>query len=106
MLAGQTKSIMVFLILANYYFIVGKVAENSAGPSLLLDTAGDSGIVLRAKLKSAVQRISELARDKEQLIQIGNRLRAELARVSGIKQNLIYTNHLFPTDSYENSNAG
>ena len=38
---------------------------------------------LRMKLQAAVRRISGLAQEKEQLIQMGNRLRAELARYTG-----------------------
>lgn len=38
---------------------------------------------LQAKLNTAVQRITQLVREKDQLIQMGNKLRAELARCQG-----------------------
>ncbi|XP_046573024.1 coiled-coil domain-containing protein 57-like isoform X2 [Haliotis rubra] len=41
---------------------------------------------LRAKLKQAVKHISQLAKEKQQLIEIGNRLRAELKKSAGNTQ--------------------
>ncbi|XP_071106451.1 coiled-coil domain-containing protein 57-like isoform X1 [Haliotis cracherodii] len=41
---------------------------------------------LRAKLKQAVKHISQLAKEKQQLIEIGNRLRAELKKSAGSTQ--------------------
>ena len=38
---------------------------------------------LHSKLQAAAQRIRQLSQEKEQLIQTGNRLRAELAKYSG-----------------------
>jgi len=38
---------------------------------------------LHSKLQAGAQRISQLSQEKEQLIQMGNRVRAELAKYTG-----------------------
>lgn len=43
---------------------------------------------VHSKLKVAAQRISQLSQEKEQLIQIGNRLRAELAKFTGDRRSV------------------
>lgn len=44
--------------------------------------AGCSVQVIQSKLKEAVRKISSLSQEKHQLIEMGNRLRAELGAVS------------------------
>eukprot|EP00062_Callorhinchus_milii_P004534 gi/632943018/ref/XP_007886733.1/ PREDICTED: coiled-coil domain-containing protein 57 isoform X2 [Callorhinchus milii] len=54
--------------------------SNSASVSGPLKQSSSSASVLQAKLKQAARHISRLAREKQQLIEMGNRLRAELLR--------------------------
>ncbi|XP_066292208.1 coiled-coil domain-containing protein 57-like [Branchiostoma lanceolatum] len=44
---------------------------------------GSEVVELRRKLKGAAQHIGQLAKERQQLIELGNRLRAELARATG-----------------------
>ncbi|XP_078609551.1 coiled-coil domain-containing protein 57-like isoform X2 [Branchiostoma floridae x Branchiostoma japonicum] len=44
---------------------------------------GSEVMELRRKLKGAAQHIGQLAKERQQLIELGNRLRAELARATG-----------------------
>ena len=44
---------------------------------------------LHSKLQVAARRISQLSQEKEQLIQMGNRLRAELAKHTGKAWNIL-----------------
>ncbi|XP_015762342.1 PREDICTED: coiled-coil domain-containing protein 57-like [Acropora digitifera] len=52
-------------------------AESSIRP------ASQDSSSLHSKLKAAARRISQLSQEKEQLIQMGNRLRADLAKYTG-----------------------
>ncbi|XP_059804574.1 coiled-coil domain-containing protein 57 isoform X5 [Hypanus sabinus] len=52
-------------------------------------------LVLRSKLKQAAHYISQLSRDKQQLIEIGNRLRAELVKSGlSVSQPSVTVSHL------------
>ncbi|XP_038065963.1 coiled-coil domain-containing protein 57-like isoform X2 [Patiria miniata] len=56
---------------------------HSLRKQLAAQGGSESESVLRAKLKSAARHIIRLATERQQLIQLGNRLRSELARFTG-----------------------
>ncbi|XP_022084931.1 coiled-coil domain-containing protein 57-like [Acanthaster planci] len=56
---------------------------HSLKKQLAAKSQGESELVLRAKLKDAARHISRLATERQQLIQLGNKLRSELARYTG-----------------------
>lgn len=67
------------------------ISIKTVAPVSLAEPSGSKAAQLHSKLQAAAQRINQLSQEKEQLIQIGNRLRAELAAYSGKFQSFSLT---------------
>ena len=57
--------------------------QASFDPTPFMQPQASSVSRLHSKLQEAARRISQLSQEKEQLIQMGNRLRAELTKFTG-----------------------